>query len=477
MLSATLYILIFIAVLTVLVLIHEAGHFFVAKAAKVKVLEFGLGFPPRIWGIRRGETLYSVNAIPLGGFVKMLGEEDPTEPGSLAGKSTGVRFLVMAAGPFMNAVLAVVLFSFLFMIPQDVVVGQVIVREVSHNLPAKEAGIQPGDIIIEANGQALDNHNDLIYLANLKLGTRMTWMIQREDQRFPVEVTLQFNPPEDLEDVDVLVGEVVIQEVQNGSPAQEAGIQAGDVIVEAAGQVLDNHTHLVYLVDLNLGTAMSWIIQREGQRLPVKVTPRLNPPQGQGPVGILVTTVDVHVEKRSNPPWSALNNRFASIEKAGVALATVNSQIESRSSPPWTAVRKGVERVGEVPVLIKNAFMEWASGGEQPFAGPVGVGQVFVEVGQAEGIALADRLLFILQLAALLSVLLDIFNILPIPALDGGRILFVAIEWVRRGKKISPEKEGFVHLVGFVALITFLLFITFFVDIQRIIRGESLLGG
>ena len=101
MLSIVPYVLGFIAILAVVILVHEAGHFAVAKAAGVKVLEFGLGFPPRLWGIRRGETLYSFNAIPLGGFVRMLGEEDPSEPRSLAGKSAGVRFVVMAAGPFM----------------------------------------------------------------------------------------------------------------------------------------------------------------------------------------------------------------------------------------------------------------------------------------------------------------------------------------------------------------------------------------
>ena len=101
----------FVVIMTVLIVIHEAGHFFVAKLAKVKVLEFGIGFPPRLWGIRYRDTLYSINAIPLGGFVRMLGEEDPSESGSLAGRGTGIRFLVMAAGPFMNLILTVLLLS------------------------------------------------------------------------------------------------------------------------------------------------------------------------------------------------------------------------------------------------------------------------------------------------------------------------------------------------------------------------------
>ena len=351
MLAVVAYVLGFIFIVVVLLVVHEAGHFAMAKAAKVKVLEFGVGFPPRIWGIRRGETLYSMNAIPLGAFVKMVGEEDPSDPRSLAGKSTGVRLLVMAAGPFMNVVLALLLFSLLFMIPQQVAVT---IMEVETASPAEQAGLLPGDVIIELDGDLLSDHTELSDRINLKQGAHTSWLVQRGDQRF--------------------------------------------------------------LVDL---------------------VPRLNPPEGQGAAGISVTTYG------------------------------------NRAQPPWTAVGSGLRLMGDILIQIKTGIAQWIAGGAVPFAGPIGVGHLAKDVSQVEGL---DLKMATLYLAAFISFILAVFNILPIPPLDGGRILFLAIEFVRRGKRISPEKEGAVHLVGFVILITLGLIVAF-LDVQRITRGESLLGG
>ena len=361
MFTVLLSILGFVAVLVVLIVIHEAGHFFAAKLARVRVLEFGIGFPPRLWGLRKGETVYSINAVPLGGFVKMLGEEDPSEPGSLAGKSTAVRFLVMAAGPFMNLLMAVVLFSALFVIPQDVPVGDVSV-------------------------------------------------------------------------VDVLPD----------SPAARAGVLSGDVILEANGRTLDNDGHLRYEIALSLGQETTWLVQRGREQVTVALVPRVNPPEGSGATGIRVATRNVTYEKRSE------------------AL--------------WRAPMLGLQRTGEVLVLVRNEFTKWISGGAAPqVTGPVGMAHVFGEVAQVE-VPPVHRVITTLNLAAVISLSLGIVNLLPIPALDGGRILFVAIEWIRRGKRISPQSEGLVHLVGFAVLIMLAILITF-ADLNRIFRGESLIGG
>lgn len=361
MVTVLLSILGFVAVLVVLIVIHEAGHFFAAKLARVKVLEFGVGFPPRLWGLRRGETLYSINAVPLGGFVKMLGEEDPSEPGSLAGKSAATRFVVMAAGPFMNLLMAVALFSALFVIPKDVPVGDVSVVDVLPDSPAAQSGILPGDVVLEANGRALDNDADLRYQ-----------------------------------------------------------------------------------IALSLGQEMSWLVQRGREQVSLTLVPRVNPPEGAGATGISVATRNVAYEKRSE------------------AL--------------WRAPMLGLQRTGHVLVLIKNEITKWISGGAAPeVTGPVGMAHVFGEVSQVEAPPV-HRVLTTLNLAAVISLSLGIFNLLPIPALDGGRILFVAIEWVRRGKRISPQKEGLVHLVGFAVLIMVAIMITF-ADLDRIFRGESLIGG
>src|SRR5512137_277324 len=135
----------FFVMLIVLVLVHEIGHFLAARATKVKVEEFGLFYPPRIWGFKRGGILYSINAIPIGGFVKLAGEEDPKIKDSLASKSKKVRILVLAAGAIMNLILPIILLSVAFMIPHNEVAAPSVIQKVSSNSPAAVAGIEAGD--------------------------------------------------------------------------------------------------------------------------------------------------------------------------------------------------------------------------------------------------------------------------------------------------------------------------------------------
>ena len=151
-----------IPILTFLVFVHELGHFAVAKKLGIKVTEFGFGFPPRLWGIKRGETLYSVNIIPLGGFVKMVGEEDPSEQRSFARQPVIHRMAVLLAGPLMNLVIPILIFTVLLALPHDKHVGTVMVGSVAPHSPATEAGIRPGDAILGVNGEGIENHADLI---------------------------------------------------------------------------------------------------------------------------------------------------------------------------------------------------------------------------------------------------------------------------------------------------------------------------
>ena len=348
-------ILQFLAILAVVVLVHEFGHFATAKAFGIKVNEFGLGFPPKLVGFRKGETLYSINLLPLGGFVKMEGESDPSHPRSLANKGVGTRFIVLAAGPFMNLVLPIVIFTVFFMIPQDVDVGDVTVQEVFPDSPAALAGIEPGDIIVSADGREVENDGSLIEAILLNLGSEMEWQVR-------------------------------------------------------------------------LGSTVDTVL----------LVPRWNPPEGQGWTGIVVSTVNVETVTRSEPLWEAVPHAFGTIR--------------------------------DVLLLTKNEVVSWVAHDKSPdVAGPIGIADLTGEVAEQGGLK------SLVPLAALFSISLAIFNILPIPALDGGRLVFVVIEWVRRGKRISPEKEGFVHLVGFVGLMAMLVALSYR-DIVRIIEGNSLLG-
>jgi regulator of sigma E protease len=437
-----------VPMLLILVVVHEMGHFFTARALGVKVLEFGVGFPPRAFGIYTGKTqvlidpythfvnvqgpgdlqsgqlikvhsaedahgnliarvveapkpkrhskdkdaevgedqgpeipdnllkhegkvravdlsggtivladmLYSVNWAPLGGFVRMAGESNPDIPRSLASKGVGTRFVVLVAGPLMNAVLPIAIFAILFMIPRDVAVGSVLISEVAPDSPAAASGLRPDDVITRADGHKVENGIDL---------TRA--------------------------------------------------------------------------INLNGGGTMTLLIDRGGSEEVIRVKPGFDSETGRWLVGI--------------------------------SLDLSDSQVVSRSDPPWEAVRQGFVSTWESLVLMKQAITGSISEGSAPeLSGPIGIAQLTGEVTREGGLT------GWLAIAILLSINLAILNILPIPMLDGGRLVFVILEWVRRGKRVPPEKEGLVHLVGFALLISAILVISAS-DINRLIQGGSLLGG
>ncbi len=348
-------ILAFLGVLAIVIIAHELGHFATAKACGVKVEEFGLGFPPRLLSFKRGETRYSLNAIPLGGFTKMAGEEDPEVERSLASKGIGTRLLVLSAGSIMNAILPFLLLSIAFMVPHNVVVGQVAVEEVAENSPAAMAGIKDGDIIISINDKPINNTSDLSRYIQMNLGGEITILVEHSDA------------------------------------SQEE----------------------------------------------VELVPRWRPPEGEGAVGIVISTLEPTVERQSYPFWRA--------------------------------IPMGVNQTIETLVLFKNAILSLFIGTASigGVAGPVGIAQITGEVAKA-GISP------LLEWTAFFSLNLAILNLLPLPALDGGRITFVLLEWIRRGKRISPKREGLVHLIGFFMLMAFILAVTY-QDIIRIISGESLI--
>ncbi len=347
-------IIIGLAVLSVIVIVHELGHFIAAKASGVKVEEFGLGFPPRLFGIKRGETLYSLNAIPFGGFNRLPGEVDPKVPGSLASKSVGIRFVVMGAGSLLNFLLPLILFSVAFMIPHDVASGQVLVTEVIPGSPAARAGFEPGDTLLKIRGNSVRNISDVHRYIQLNLGRETPILVQH--------------------------GDATTEEVQ--------------------------------------------------------VIPRWRPPEGQGAIGVAIELASPTIVRQSYPFWRAIP--MAVVEGIETFVLFKNGIISTI--------------IGTVPVAI---------------AGPVGIVQITGEVAKA-GISP------VLEFAAFLSIAIAITQLLPIPALDGGRMVFVFLEWVRRGKRVPPKIEGLVHVVGFAMLMALILAITY-QDIIRIISGESLI--
>lgn len=429
--------------LTMLVVVHELGHFFTAKWFRIKVLEFGVGYPPRAFGIYTGRTRVNLDGNTR--YVNVAGAAE-LRPGQVIKVSS-------ADGPDGNLVARII------EAPQP--------RFHRGRKGQKSPEANGGDELLRHDGKIRAIGSDSMVLADMQY--TFNWMplggfVRLAGESNPavprslaskgiltrsivlaagsamnallpiVIMAVMFMVPQ-----DVTVGDVVVMEVLPASPAAAAGLRAGDVVLEAGGRRVETSADVPRAVGLNLGSEMEWVVQRGAAQEVIRVTPRYNPPEGQGPTG--------------------------------VRLSLENGRVESRSDPPWVAAPKAVAGAWDLLLLLKQEVFSWIVGGRSPeLSGPIGIAQVTGEVTREGG--LGGWLL----LAILFSVNLAILNILPIPMLDGGRLLFVIIEWVRRGKRIPPEKEGFVHLVGFVVLIVFVLLISA-KDIERLIQGKSLLGG
>ncbi len=379
----------FVGLLVALVVIHEFGHFLAAKAFGIKVLEFGVGFPPRIKGLvwHKGETEYTINWLPIGGFVRLLGEEDPSDPRSLAAAPRWKRLTVMFAGVFMNLVLAILLFSAGFMVPRTRDLSMAQVTDVAQGSPAATASITGS--------------------------------------------------------------------MRDGSTPKQ-GLQVGDLVLSVEGREIKNTSELVYANRLNLGKTQMWIISRGGSTLTAEVYARWHPPSDQGPTGVRVGSPSIcsDVDQNGNPSGCQLRYPFT----------------ERVWYPPWRAVPKGLQELVDTVVLSKNEIQVRIGGGggaatagDGPaFTGPVGIANTTGDLIHQEGWRP------LIEFAALLSLNLGVFNALPLPMLDGGRMFFIIIEILRGGRRISPEKEALVHLTGFALLMASVLVVTYF-DIARLV--------
>ena len=430
-------ILSFVVILLVLVIVHELGHFTVAKLAKVKVLEFGVGFPPRVFSRQWGDTVYSLNLFPIGGFVRMVGEEDPTDPASLAGRSAAVRLAVMAAGSAMNALLPLLLFTVVFMLPQDAIVTRVAVLEVAPGSPAEGAGVAPGDVITHADGRRLDNSFELQAAVQRRLGADTTWTVDRGGRTIEIRIAeARIAPPEGQGATGILLadGRITVASVASGSPASEAGLLPGDLFLRVgrSGVVSDGATQ---------AALDAWIEGTPGEPVPIIVLR-----------GGTLTTLT------AEPEAGALGGLTLDVRPT-----------EPRSEPVWRAVPMSFRQTWDVLVIFRNEISRIAARASSlDLVGPVGIAQITTEIA---GAGLGSLITW----TALLSINLAIVNMLPIPALDGGRIMFVLIELARGGRRLAPEKERIAHMVGFAILISAIVAVSIG-DIQRLISGGSPFG-
>lgn len=377
-----LTIIIFIAVLSVLVFAHELGHFVTARRFGVRADEFGFGFPPRAIGFYRnksgkwrqvlggktyeslenstkadlvpakGSTIYSLNWLPIGGFVKIKGENDngDTEPDSFAAKKIWKRIIILSAGVIMNVILAWFLFAIGYMI----------------GMPQSTSEVGPNARVSEAM--------------------------------------------------------VAIIDVRADSPAAGAGLVSGDFIISVDNQEVAVEKDLQEIIGASAGQEVALVIEREGEQMSLTVTPEESE-EGNGVIGVGIMAAGT------------------------VSYPFFNALVEGAKTTSWLLKEIFVAFGG----LIKNLVGGESVGAD--FAGPIGIANI---TGQAARLGFVH----LLQFTALLSLNLAVINILPFPALDGGRILFLLIEKVK-GKPVRRDIEAVAHNIGFILLIALIIFVTY----------------
>ena len=428
-------VLLFLAILGFLVVAHELGHLAAAKASGVRVLEFGVGFPPKALGFRFGGTDYRLNLLPLGGYVRMLGEDEAegsSDPAAFANASALRRLAILSAGVAVNAVLPVFLLTAVLALPQDVATADVVVTRVTQDSPAASAGVEVGDVVREVDGRRVLHSPSLQQAIHLRLGAETVWLVEREGQRREARVRPRVDPPpgEGAAGVEIANARVAAAEVERGSAAATAGLQAGDTLVLIRGGGASEQTLRASDVGAALAAAAA----------------------GAGDVEALVLR----------------RGRLVSLALADAGAldgaAWTERPPERQRLPLWRAFLGSFGWMGDIFVSFRNEVSRIAAGASSfEVAGPVGIAQL---TGEVAGGGARPLVVW----TALLSMNLALVNLLPLPALDGGRIAFVLVELARGGRRLAPEKERLAHMVGFAVLMAGVLLISVN-DIRRLLEG------
>lgn len=435
--SMPLVLGIFVVGLFVVITIHELGHFVVSKMRHIKVEEFGLGFPPRLWGIRRGETLYSINAVPVGAFVKSVAEDDPTVPGSLASKGPWSRLGVYAAGPLANVFLAFIVLAAFFALPTRVLVADgLMVYSVVDGSPADRAALTQGDIILEVNGEPVNTSQEMRELVSeaVAQGDAASLLVRSDGRRRALSMTPEYDARLERPLIGVTLAHNVVQDVAHGSLADRVGVEVGDSIVSLNGHLVYAPGQLADLLESFEGTDQIDLVLRRGDEV---VTRSLTAPvqSERDFLGMRIKWApDVHVDKQ-----------FPST---------------------LTALAKSGDFIVHMPHMIVAAFPLIKEDPGKALVGPIGAGQLTVEVVESFGF---DNVLFMI---GVISLGIALFNFLPIPPLDGAGMLVSTVEGVRRGKRLSRERLRMAYTVGTAILIALMVLVTYN-DIVRVVTGEG----
>ena len=441
MLGTLTTLLAFAFVLGVLVFVHELGHFLAAKRVGIRVTKFQLGFNPTIFSVRKGDTEYSIGALPLGGYVKMAGD-NPDEvrsgaPDEFLSKTKWERFQVLIMGPVMNLALAVVLTAGVLYRGAERFAYEeqpVVVGSVETDSPAAAAGFQSGDRVLAVADKPVETWEDFYLAVGLKTNKPISIRYERQGAQQTATVT-----PVPAEDSRFEIGEIGllpnthphIRLVRSGEAAEKAGLQADDVVLAIDGETITFSSDLKKAISAKPGQQISISILRHGTPMTIAATPRKR--DGAGFLG-----VDIADETVSIQPGLL------------------------------GAVKMSVERNVQVSVMIGQTIWGLLTRETSPrqLMGPVAMAQLSGESAQL-------GLLALLALMAQISLNLGLLNLLPIPILDGGHIFIMAIEGLFR-RDFSLRLKEKMLMAGFVVLMT-LMVTVIYNDLTRISWIEQLM--
>jgi regulator of sigma E protease len=440
--AATLYydVVSVFFVLAIMILVHEWGHFAAAKLFGVRVEVFSIGFGKRLLGFRRGDTDYRVSAIPFGGYVKMSGESPLDQragtPDEFMSHPRWQRVVIALAGPFMNILLAVGLLTWVFMVhyehplylDQAAVVGWI-----APGSAAEKAGIQPGDKIIQIGSTKNPDWEYVFSKIMISPHSPVELVIQRGDQQLQKTVFPDVFGKEQLGDAGFVAQQpFTVTQMEPSMPAAKSGMQIGDDIVAADGVPVRSTQSLSHLLQQTKNNPVLLTVMRKGQQLDLTVTPQLTTgDDGQKVYRIGIISMPVRVDKL--PFMQALSHSIDSNQKNSLLILEL------------------VKRMMQRRISIKQ--ME----------GPIGIARVSGMAAQEKGWTP------LMQVMAAISLNLGIFNLFPIPILDGGLILLLLIESVIRRDISQPIKER-IYQAAFVCLILFAGMVIFN-DIVKVIPG------
>ena len=418
-------------VFSVIILFHELGHFLLAKRNNIAVTEFSLGMGPRLLSTEKGGTRYSLKLFPIGGSCMMVGEDDDdTTEGSFNNASVWARISVVAAGPIFNFILA---FVFAMIITSVVGYDPAKVLQVTEGSPAAEAGLQEGDVITEFQGRHISIGRDLDSYMNLHRlqDEEISLTYKRDGKKYNIAYTADSEERYMLGFYYMSEGEPQITQVMIGSSMAEAGVMPGDIIREINGvAVADAQELQEYLAEHPLnGSEVTLGMERDGKVETIVATPQMTKTVDSGFV------YNIYREKTNFlgvMKYSAVEVRY-----------WISSTVES------------------LMMFVKGQFSV------NDLSGPVGIidviGDSYEEAKEEGAVMVWMQMLY---WAILLSANLGVMNLLPIPALDGGRLVFLLIEAVRK-KRLNPNVEGMIHFAGFMLLMLLMIFVMFN-DFRRI---------